>query len=78
MTNIKFNHCILSPFVSLYKKGCFLTVMDGGITSDLQVNDTDYHRPLKSKYRNLERNFKIKLLTEKPNRIPSPKRGYIM
>lgn len=39
--------------------------MSEGITGDLQVNDTEYHRPLR-------------LLTEKPKNIPSPKRNDMM
>ena len=63
---------------ALYKNGYFLIVMGGGITGDLQVNDTDYHRPLKREYRNLEQELMIKLLTEEPNKIPSPKRDDMM
>ena len=35
--------------------------MGGGITSDLQVNDTKYYRQLKSQYRNLEQEIMTKL-----------------
>ena len=34
------------------RKGYFLVHIGGGITGDIQVNDTDYHQPLKAEYRN--------------------------
>ena len=29
-------------------------IIGGGVTGDIQINDTDIHRPLKEKYRALE------------------------
>ena len=31
--------------VAFYDKGYFLIIIGGGITGDIQVNDTAYHRP---------------------------------
>ena len=36
---------------SLLKKGYVLIVIGGGVTGDIQVNDTDFHGPLKALYR---------------------------
>ena len=32
---------------ALFAKGYFNVIIGGGITGDIQVNDTDYHQPLK-------------------------------
>ena len=47
--------------LTLYKNGYFLIVMGGGITCDLQVNDTEYYRQLKGEYRYLEQEIMTKL-----------------
>ena len=43
----------LSPEVeaALNRKGYFFIAIGGGITGDVQVNDTAYHMPLKAAYR---------------------------
>ena len=38
----------------LLKKGYILVGIGGGVTRDIQINDTDFHSPLKAKYRELE------------------------
>ena len=43
------------------KRGYILVVIGGGITGDIQINDTHLHAPLKAKYRELE----VKLMLEK-------------
>ena len=68
----------LHPEESLKKKGYFLVILPGGITGDLQVNDTDVHHPLKSSYREKESLLMIKKLQENPDKIPSPNRDEIM
>ena len=51
----------LDPAVkeSLSKRGYFLVILPGGITGDLQVNDTDLHHPLKAPYREKEATLMI-------------------
>ena len=48
---------------ALLKKGYVLVGIGGGggggITGDVQINDTDMHAPLKSKYRELEAEIMI-------------------
>ena len=63
---------------ALYDQGYFLVILPGGITGDLQVNDTDLHHPLKSAYREKESELMIKKLQDDPNKIPSPSRDDIM
>ena len=36
------------------KRKCVPIIIGGGVTGDIQINDTDIHRPLKEKYRALE------------------------
>ena len=62
----------------LSKRGYFLVILPGGITEDLQVNDTDLHHPLKASYREREAALMIKKLRENPDKIPSPSRDEIM
>ena len=42
--------------------GYFLILIWGGITGDVQVNDTSYHGPVKTAYRNLEMQLMLGLL----------------
>ena len=44
---------------ALLKKGYVLVGIGGGITGDVQINETDMHAPLKSKYRELEAELMI-------------------
>ena len=62
----------------LKKQGYFLVILPGGITGDLQVNDTDLHHPLKTLYREKESALMIDLLTENPGKIPAPNRDQMM
>ena len=55
------------PFIKDY----FLIEIGGGITGDVQVNDTFYHRPIKAAYRNQEMQLMLDLLRQDPNKIPS-------
>ena len=45
----------LEPSVrkALFRKGYFLIVPGGGITGDVQINDTHYHHPAKDNYREI-------------------------
>ena len=36
---------------ALLKRGYILVGIGGGVTGDIQINDTDIHSPLKKKYR---------------------------
>ena len=63
---------------AFHKKGYFLIVIGGGITGDVQVNDTSYHRPVKTAYRNLEMQLMLDLLKQDPKKIPSPSRDQMM
>ena len=46
-------------------------VIDGGITGDIQINDTDIHRPLKEKYQALEQQLMIDQLKADPKEFLS-------
>ena len=63
---------------ALFKKGYFLVNIGSGITGDIQVNDTDYHHPLKQEYRREEMLLMVQKLQENPSKIPSPLRDDIM
>ena len=63
---------------ALFSKGYFNVVIGGGITGDIQVNDTDYHQPLKKEYRQMEMQLMVKQLTDNPKKIPAPSRDEIM
>ena len=55
---------------ALYDRG-------GGITGDLQVNDTHTHRALKRHYRDKEAELMLSKLNENSHKIPSPDRSEI-
>ena len=63
---------------TFHKKGYFLIVIGGGITGDVQVNDTSYYRSVKTAYRNLEMQLKLDLLRQDPKKIPSPSPDQMM
>lgn len=58
----------------MYKKGYIYVGMGGGITGDLQVNDTDLHSPLKKSYRDKEMALMLEQLRANPEKIPRPER----
>ena len=39
---------------ALLKRGYVPAIIGGGVTGDIQINDTNLHSPLKAKYRELE------------------------
>lgn len=53
-------------------------IIGGGITGDIQINDTHYHSRLKKEYRAREMNLMLKQLQQNPQKIPSPSRDEIM
>ena len=54
------------------KRGYAPIIVGDGVTGDIQINDTDIHRPLKEKYRALEQQLMIDQLKADPKRIPQP------
>ena len=55
---------------ALLKKVYIFVGIGGGVTGDIQINDTDFHSPLKAKYRELEQNLLIEQLRLDPKKIP--------
>ena len=47
---------------AFFKKGYFLINIVGGITGDIQVNDTSYHRQAKALYRKHEMELTLEKL----------------
>ena len=56
------------------KRGYVPIITGGGVTGDIQIIDTDIHRPLKEKYQALEQQLMIDQLKADPKRIPQPSR----
>ena len=63
---------------ALFKKWYILVIIGGGITGDIQINDTHCHRRLKSHYRDLEMKLMLEQLEKDPTKIPSPSRDEMM
>ena len=63
---------------ALLKRGYVYIGIGGGITGDIQINDTDIHAPLKRAYRQLEQELMIKQLQSDPKKIPQPSRDDMM
>ena len=57
---------------ALLKKGYVLIIIGGGVTGDIQINDTSCHHFLKKNYREFEMELMLKKLTEEPGKIPAP------
>ena len=70
-------HCLPEVEQALYDKGYFLILIGGGITGDVQVNDTRYHNPSKKKYRQIEQEAMLEKLRES-TAIPVPSRDEMM
>ena len=62
----------------LLKRGYILVGISGGVTGDIQINDTDIHSSLKKKYRELEQQLMIAQLRSDPTKIPQPSRNEMM
>ena len=62
----------------LLKRGYVLVVLGGGITGDVQINDTHLHHRLKSVYRKKETELMMEQLEARPDRVPSPSRDDVM
>lgn len=63
---------------ALLNRGYILVCIGGGITGDVQVNDTHYHHALKREYRDREAALMLKQLEANPNTVPSPSRDDMM
>ena len=55
---------------TLLKHGYVLVVIRGGLTGDIQINDTDDHRHLKASYRKLVQEPRMRQLSDNPLKIP--------
>ena len=63
---------------AMLARGYILVVIGGGITGDIQINDTHLHHPLKQKYRARETTVMLEQLSENPDKIPAPSRDVMM
>ena len=63
---------------TLLNRGYVPVIIDGGVTGDIQVNDTDLHSPLKAKYRELEQSLMMQQLKADPKKITQPSRDDMM
>eukprot|EP00794_Sanderia_malayensis_P013649 gene13649-15078_t len=71
-------HLMPEVKAALLKRGYIYVGIGGGITGDIQINDTDVHAPLKAKYRQLEMELMLRQLQSDPKKIPSPSRDEMM
>ena len=62
----------------MYKKGYFLIITGGGITGDIQCNNTHNHKRVKALYQDSEMVKMIDNLRDHPDKIPSPTRDDMM
>ena len=63
-------HLMPEVKAALLKRGYILVGIGGGVTGDIQINDTDTHSPLKKKYRELEQQLMVAQLRSDPTKIP--------
>ena len=65
---------------AMLARGYILVGIGGGITGDIQINDTHLYHPLKQKYRERERETTVVLeqFSENPNKIAAPSRDVMM
>ena len=63
-------HLMPKVKAGLLKQGYILVGIGGGVTGDIQINDTVIHSPLKKKYRELEQQLMIAQLRSDPTKIP--------
>ena len=59
-------------------RGYILVCSGGGVTGDVQVNDTHVHHLLKKEYRERESKLMLQQLTENRNKVPNPSRDDMM
>ena len=71
-------HLIPEIQQALFKKGYILVIVGGGITGDIQINDTHCQNRLKSQYRDLETKLMPEQLEKNPTKIFPPSRNEMM
>ena len=71
-------HLSKSARALLIHKGYIPVYIGGGITGDIQVNDTHFHHPLKTAYREKEQRLMLEKLGMSPDKVPSPDRQEMM
>ena len=59
---------------ALHNKGYLLRIIPGGITGDVQRNDTEFHHPVKTYYRTLKMELMLERLRQNPESFPSRSR----
>ena len=57
---------------ALFKKEYVLVIIGGGITADIQINDTNCHCDLKKYFQDLEMKLMLEQLGKDPMKIPCP------
>ena len=60
----------------LIHKGYIPVYIGGGITGEVQINDTHFHHPLKAAYRLREQELMLKRLEAAPDKIPGERCMY--
>ena len=63
---------------ALLDKGYVIVIIGGGITGDLQINDTHFHDPIKTIYRDQEMGLMLQQLENNSTKVPSPSRDKMM
>ena len=71
-------HIIPKVKEALLKRGYMYVGIRGGVTGDIQINDTGIHAPLKREYLKLEQELMINQLQSDPKKIPQPTRDDVM
>ena len=67
-------HLIPQIRKELFKRVYSLVYIGGGVTGDIQINDTDAHRPFKREYREEEISLMYQRLEADKSKIPKPSR----
>ena len=63
---------------ALFKRGYVLVIIAGGITGDIEMNETNFHHDFKKHYRDLEMKLMLEQLEKGPFKILSPSRYEMM
>ena len=63
---------------ALLKRGYAPVIIGGGLTGNIQINDTYLQSPLKAKYRDLRQSLMMQQLKADPKNIPLPSRDDMM
>ena len=57
---------------TIFNFGYVLVIIGGGITGDVQINDTYLHHKFKKVYRLEEQKLMLEMLEANPSKIPAP------